>query len=300
VPRPDIFIIVRSGRSCIHQNRCLSMRLTLLTAAALCVAAPVAAQQPDPDSIARGATQQILANQGDVQDYSVVLVHGPVRMPAYVRRDGDEWTVQSPPDHPLADLLTITLQWPNMAAEVLEGEEDGSEWDQTARYLGIEEVGGRRAHVVGGGFPEDTEDVPDTMRLYVDVETRQMLRMVMSTQLEEEEDEGGMPLGGDLQITVDLADYATHGGLTLPTRMRLLLKAGLAPSPDELAEARVQVALARTVLQQMEGEEAAQMSAMMDLLESLMLRGEVDLAVQVEEVQVNSGPPAWLEDDGAR
>jgi hypothetical protein len=276
------------------------MRLTLLAAAALCMAAPLAAQQPDPDSIALGAMQQILANQGDVQDYSVVLVHGPVRMPAYVHRDGDEWTVQSPPDHPLGDLLSITLQWPNMASEVLDGEEDVAEWTEGARYLGIEQVGGRRAHVVWAGFEEDTEDLPDTMRLYVDVETRQMLRISMSAQMDEEEAGGSMPLGGDLQITVDLADYATHDGLTLPTRMRLFMKAALALPPDEMETARAQISGARAALQQAEGEEAAQMLAMMDLFESLLLRGEVDMAVQVEEVQVNSGPPAWLEDDGSR
>lgn len=67
-----------------------------------------------------------------------------------------------------------------------------------------------------------------------------------------------------------------------------------------MAEARAQIALARTVLQQMQGEEAAQMSVMMDLLEGLLLRGEVDMAVQVEDVRVNGGPPAWLEDDGPR
>lgn len=188
------------------------MRLTLLAAAALCVAAPMAAQQPDPQSIALGAMEQILANQGDVRDYTVTLVHGPVRMPAYVRRDGDEWTVQGPPDHPMADLLTIAVQWPNMASEVLQGEEDETGPDEEARYLGIEEVGGRRAHVVWAGFEDDTEDLPDTMRLYVDVETRQMLRIAMSARMDEEEDEGGLPLGDNLQLTVDLTDYATHDG----------------------------------------------------------------------------------------
>jgi hypothetical protein len=274
------------------------MRLTLLTAAALCVAAPVAAQQPDPDSIGLAVMEQILANQGDVRDYTLMRVHGAVRMPAYVHRDSDLWQVQGPPDHPMADLLTMAVSWPNMASEVLYGEDEGAmPLEGEARYLGIEEVDGRRAHVVGAGF-DDAEELPDSMRLYMDVETRQLLRIAMSAPMGG--DDGGPPLGSDLRLLIDLADYTTSDGLTLPTRMRLRMMAELELSPDQRERARAEIAGVRAALEQAEGDEAAQTRAMMELFEGLLLRGEVDLAVRVEDVRVNSGPPAWLEGDESR
>ncbi|HEX5868772.1 MAG TPA: hypothetical protein VFY65_00080 [Longimicrobium sp.] len=269
------------------------MRLFVLATAALCVAAPLAAQQPDPDSIGRAVMEQILANQGDVRDYTLVLVHGAVRMPAYVHRDGELWQVQGPTGHPMADLLTIAGSWPNMASEVLYGEgAEAMPLEDGATYLGIEEVDGRRAHVVGAGF-DDAEEVPDSMRLYMDVETRQLLRIAMSAPMGEQD--GGTPLGSDLRLLIDLADYATRDGLTLPTRMRLRMSADLELSPDQRERARAEIAGVRATLEQAEGDEAAQTRAMMVLLEGLLLRGEVDMAVRVEDVRVNSGPPAWLE-----
>jgi hypothetical protein len=282
------------------------MRLTLLTAAVLCVAAPVAAQ-PDPDSIGLAVMQQILANQGDLRDYTVVLVHDAVRMPAYVHRDGDLWRVQGPPDHPMAELLTIAVSWPNMASEVLYGEDADTDGDGVVdptplegvgTYLGIEEVDGRRAHVVGAGF-DDSEELPDSMRLYMDVETRQLLRIAMSAPVGEED--AGTPLGTNLRLLIDLADYTTRDdGLTLPTRMRLRMSADLQLSPAQRERVQAEIAGVRTALGQAEGDEAAQTRAMMALFEGLALRGQVDMEVRVEDVRVNSGPPAWLEDDASR
>lgn len=274
------------------------MRLTMLAAAALCLAAPAAAQRPDPDSIGLAALQQILANHGDVQDYTLVLAHGPLRMPAYVHRDGDAWKVRVPPEHPLADVLSIAVQWPVLASEVLQEEEDATDMGEGAEYLGTETVGGRRAHVVSAGFAETEADLPDSMRLYVDVETTQLLRLAVSAPVEPEEDGEGMPFSGDLRMRIDLSEYATRDGLTLPMRMRLHMAADLAMSDEERTAARNQMALVRAALQGTEGEEAAQMSVMLELFASMLERGEMEMAVQVEDLQVNSGPPAWLEETG--
>lgn len=272
------------------------MRLTLLAAAALCLAAPVAAQQPDPDSIGLRAMRQILANHADVEDYTLVLSHGAVRMPVYVHRQGELWKVSVPPDHPMGDLLAVAAQWPVMASEVLQDEGEVTELEGGARYVGTEEVGGRQAYVVWAGFDEPQEELPDTMRMYVDMETWQMLRLSMSARMGEEDQDESLPFGDKLRMTVDLSDYTAHDGLTLPMRMRLRMTAELNMTPQERKEAREQMALARAVLGAAEGDEGAQMRAMMDLFEGVLLRGEMDMAVQVEEVRVNSGPPAWLED----
>lgn len=272
------------------------MRLTLLAAAALCLAAPVAAQQPDPDSIGLRAMRQILANHADVEDYTVVVSYGPVRTPAYVHRVGSLWRVSVPPEHPMGDLLAVALQWPVMASEVLQDEEEVTELEGGARYMGTEDVGGRQAHVVWAGFNDGQEELPDTMRMYVDVQTWQLLRLSMSARMGEEDQEESLPFGDKLRMTVDLSEYTVRDGLTLPMRMRLRMAAELNMTAQERKEAREQMALARAVLGAAEGEEGAQMRAMMDLYEGVLLRGEMDMAVKVEEVRVNSGPPAWLED----
>lgn len=275
------------------------MRLTLLAAAALCLAAPAAAQQPDPDSIGLGVFQQILANQGDVQDYTLVLAHGPIRMPVYLYREGEQWKSRLPEEFPLGEMLAIGVMWPEMASEVVYGDEDVMGPDGEARYAGTETVGGRRAHVVEAGF-DASEDLPDSMRLYVDVETGQLLRLSMSAAKGDEDDGGISPLAGDLRVTIDLADYTTRDGLTLPVRMRLNMAADFDLSAEDLQRGRAEMARARAELEGVEGAEAAQMRVMMGMMEDLLLRGEVELAVQVEDVRVNSGPPAWLESDEQR
>lgn len=48
------------------------------------------------------------------------------------------------------------------------------------------------------------------------------------------------------------------------------------------------------------GEDGKQARAMTDLFESLLLRGEVDLPVTVQEVRLNSGPPGPVEEGWTR
>lgn len=270
------------------------MRLISLAAAAaaLCTAAPAAAQQPDPDSIAMGAIEQMVANHGDVRDYTLVLAHGPVRVPAYVYRNGDEWQVQAPSTPPVAEMIATVILWPAMISETV-GKEDDSEAFSSgeAGYLGMETVGGRPAHVLFGHF-DGGETLPDSVRMYVDVETRQLVRLDASGVVPG----SGLPGSGALRMSIDLADYAEHDGLTIPMRMRLRMQLGQGLSPKERQSMREDLANARAALQEQEGEEREVGLATLDLFEGLLLRGDLDMPVTVEEVRLNTGPPAWMKD----
>jgi hypothetical protein len=273
------------------------MRLIFLAAAAvaLCMAAPAAAQQPDADSITMGAMEQMVANHGDVRDYTLVLSYGPVRVPAWVYRSGDEWQVQAPPEPPLAEMLGTAVIWPIMLSESA-GKEEGDLEDldlADAGYLGTETVGGRPAHVLFAHFGAGGS-LPDSVRMYVDVETRQLLRVDAAGMPEED----GLAGAEDLRVSIDLADYAEHDGLTVPMRIRVRMQGDPGLSSKELQSTREDLATARAGLQELQGEEAEAARATLDLFEGLMLRGELDMQVTVEEVHVNTGPPAWTKETG--
>lgn len=271
------------------------MRLIVLAAAAaLCAAAPAAAQQPDADSIAMGAIEQITANHGDVRDYTLVLAHGAVRAPVYVHRRGGEWRVEAPSDPPLAEMLSAAVIWPVMLSEMTGKTEDDKVEDlsqASGGYLGTETVGGRRAHVLFARFDGDGE-LPDSIGMYVDVETRQLLRLDATGVTPE----GALPGGGDLRMSIDLAGYAEHDGLTIPMRMRVRMQGDIGLSSKERQKMREELPEVRARLQAMEGAEREQGLATLALFEGLLLGGELDMEVTVAEVRVNSGPPRWMKE----
>lgn len=274
------------------------MRLTYFAAAAaLCMAAPAAAQQPNADSIAIGAIQQMLANQGNVRDYTLVLAHGPVRAPAYVRRSGDQWEVLTPPDPPLAEIIATAVIWPVMISEMsAKGEgESGALAAGSSGYLGMETVDGRQAHVLFANFGEGGGGaLPDSVRMYVDAGTRQLLRVDVSGVVPED----GIPGSGDMRVSLELADYREHDGLTVPMRMRVRMQGDLGVPSKERQSMREDIASARAALEALEGEEREVGRVTLDMFEGLLLRGELDMLVTVEEVRINTGAPEWSKDAG--
>lgn len=267
------------------------MRLIPRLAAALCLAAPAAAQ--DADSIAYGAIRQVHVNHGDVRDYTMVLVHGPLRIPAYVYREDNRWQVATPPEPRIAEMFSAAVMWPEMAdvmAMDIGGEDDGGT-GVDGRYLGTDTSGGRRAHVLFASF-RNTDSMPDSLRMYVDVETRQLLRVAMAGPVDQED---GFPRPGTMQMTVDLAEYTARDGLTFPTRLRLWMQVDLGLSADEIQALRETLAQARAQVSELQGPQGDEARVTLDLFGSLAVRGEMEVEIRVEDVRVNPGPPDWFE-----
>jgi hypothetical protein len=270
------------------------MRLISLAAAVLALgtAAPAAAQL-DADSIALGAIQQLTANHGEVRDYTLLLAYGPVRVPIYVHQSGGAWQVAAPPEPALAEMMSAAVIWPAMLSEMTgkaEGDMDAADLSTaSAGYLGTETVGGRRAHVLFARF--DGAELPDSVNMYVDVETRQMLRLDVRGALPEAD-----LAGSDVRMSLELGDYRERNGLTLPMRLRLRMEGDLGFSPKERQSMREDLPDARARAEAMEGSDREQGLATVALFEGLLLHGVMDMELTVEEVRVNAGAPRWMKE----
>ncbi|HEX2078681.1 MAG TPA: hypothetical protein VHG08_13255 [Longimicrobium sp.] len=270
------------------------MRLYTLAAAAaaLWLAAPAAAQQ-DPEALAEAALQQMVANQGTADDYTLVLRFGDTRVPVYVYRENGGWSMEVPPQPVLAEVMSAAVIWPVMLEAA--GEKVGDEPDpalEEAVYEGVQTVDGRPAHVVSATFTGG-EDLPDSMRLYLDAESRQLLRMVAAGRMAESDDEL-LREGAGVWMSLDLADYAATDGVVVPRRLRMRMRMELELNPKERQGLREDLDRARRELESESSEEAHEMRTVLEVYGRLLLEGEVDLPITVEEVHVNSGPPEWL------
>jgi hypothetical protein len=154
------------------------MRLfaAVTTAAALALATPAAAQ-PDAGRIMRGALDQLSRNvPEEVRDYTLVI--GPSRQDLYVYRSEDGWRTEIPYDGGLADLFQSMVLWPNLSTALAADPAD-------VRYVGLDSLDGRAVHVLAAPVDFDLygEEMPDSAHLYVDAETRQVLRVAKSTNV---------------------------------------------------------------------------------------------------------------------
>ncbi|HEU0299117.1 MAG TPA: hypothetical protein VFR37_06665 [Longimicrobium sp.] len=263
------------------------MRLSTLAAAAasLWLALPAAAQ-PRVAELARGAMQQMAANQGSASDYLLVLRYRDVRVPVYVYRQDGGWSSQAQPGAVWGGLLGNAVVWP---AVMRAGEGDGDDAGALANadYLGTETVDGRRAHVLGGSFATG-ERLPDSMHVYLDAETRQLLRVVASGRSRQP---GAALPGAGMWMTLDLGGYTETGGVVVPRRMRLRMRMELDSQQRQSMRRDVEGMLA--ALQADPSQRAAEMRLMMEAVSRMLQGQEMDLPVTVEEVRVNAGPPDW-------
>lgn len=280
------------------------MRRVLAAAAlaAMTLAVPAAAQT-DGVSIMRGAIQQLVANTQGVQDYSLTLRSGALQTEVYVYRDGDEWEVAAPDEDQLGDVLKGVVVWPSFG-DMEDGFPDPDELtaeqvEEIADVIDVssQTVGGRPAHVLFVRMSELMDDadseVPDSVRMFIDTESRQILRVEV-TGLVGEMDEIA-PGGGRMNAAMDFGDYRATDGLTVPRSLRMTLDMDLQLSEEQRQGMRAGIQAARAQMAQDPSPEAQQTAAMIDLFIGLLTEGHVELPVTVESVRVNAGPPSWHE-----
>jgi hypothetical protein len=271
------------------------------TLAALVLAAPAAAQ-PNALQVVRGVITQLDRNAEGVNDYTLTLRAGPMTSDIYVYRDGDEWEVASNEDEELGEMLEGLVMWPafgEMAHEFpQEGEVSDAELAELGEMVRVTEdrLDGRAANVLFmrmDGLMEN-EEMPDSLRMYVDPSTNQIMRIHVAGSAAGMEGMGPVA-AGDMEVTMDFRDYRATEGLTVPRRLRMDMRVEM-EIPDE------QKQMMATAMQaaQMEAagnasEEGRQMAAMIEMFMGLLTEGHMELDVEVAEVRVNQGPPSWFE-----
>ena len=268
----------------------MQARLAAAALAALSLAAPLRAQ--DPAQILSGALEQLARNHGGARDYTLVVSQGEHRGEVFVHREGGEWEVVTQEGSIRGQLLGAAVVWPMLSNP---GEMEIQDINAHAlRYLGTDTAGGRRAHVVSGIFGEEPpEEQPDTSLVYVDVETRQILRMHFAGSAPPGE---AMAPGAPekMSLTMRMGDYRETDGVVVPRRLHLTLRMDMASAdPEELAAMRKEMEELRE-MQEMSSPEMAEFVEMIELFGQLLMTGELDLPVTVVEVRVNTGPPAWV------
>jgi hypothetical protein len=268
------------------------MRATFAAALATFVIAAPAAAQPNAADVLRGAIETLNRSHGPaVNDYAFTLVHNEVRAPVFVERGPDEWTVHAPEESMMGDLMSMAVLWPQLVA--IDPSSSGDETLEEARYVGTEQVEGRRAHVIAAPAGEGFEmESVDSLTAYVDAQSRHLLRVRVAGTLPE----GGSPVGGDMRLSVDMLDHRETDGVTLPRRLRVRMTLQMPDmDPAERAQMVLGIAAIQAQLQSSGEPEAREMLAAVQLFAALMQGGEMDLPMTVEDVVVNGGRPAWLD-----
>lgn len=166
----------------------------------------------------------------------------------------------------------------------------GFEFDrlkQHATYGGTETIDGTRTHVLQVDSPsevyDDVGEEAESMNYYIDAERHVPVRMVMqmaSTQNPQDPMQGG-------SMTINLKNYETVEGLTLPHRMEMQVDANMSE------EQQRQMEQLKKQMEDMPEEQRRQMEQMMgDGLEMMqnMMSGE-PMVVEVKRVQVNVDLP---------
>jgi len=270
--------------------------------AAFTLAAPAAAQTSAVE-VVRGAMEQLARNSEGVENYTLVLSSGPLKAPVYVYRDGDEWEVASPSEEPMADLFEGMVVWPSfhqLGEEIPAADELDSEEVEALNEFFIltrETVDGRPVHAVianMSGLMLEESDLPDSVQLFVDTQTRQLARVRVSADGETMDNEL-VPGGGRVEVTMDFGDYRETDGLTVPRRLRMDMRVDMQLTEEQREALRSTVASAREELQNDDSPEARQTAALIDIFLGLVADGRMVIPVMVEEVQVNTGPPGWFE-----
>jgi hypothetical protein len=271
--------------------------------AALVFAAPAAAQT-NAVEVVRGAMEQMVRNSEGVNDYTLVLSTGPVKAPVYVYRDGDEWTVATPEDDPMAGLFGGLVVWPSfhdLTGDLpAEGELSDEEVEALGEYFTLtrDTVAGRPVHAVFANVGAMTMESggPDSVYLFVDPATRQLMRVRVAASADAMEQDFA-PAGGRVRVTMDFGDYRETDGLTVPRRLRMDMSMELDLDEDQREMMRSAVAAARAELENDDSLESRQTAAMIDLFLGLITEGRMEIPVTVDQVRVNAGPPDWFEGD---
>lgn len=278
------------------------MRTSLALAAAVCLAAPAAAQ-PHAGQIMHGAIEQAYRNvPAEVRDYTMTIRSGPARTQLYVYRFADGWRVVEEEDAPLADLFQSMIIWPALSTtyrpDAAPAQAAAALRDEV-RYLGADSMEGRAAHVLAAQVPGlmlETMEIPDSAHVFVDAETRQVLRVAASTDVAPSAG-GAMANGGHVDMAMTFGGWETADGVTLPRRMHMHLRMQANLSDAQRETMRSEIAPMLRDLAGDPSQEAAQTRLLLEMF-LRMLNGEpMDVAAVVEEVRVNAGPPEWVTEE---
>lgn len=272
--------------------------------AALTLAAPAAAQD-NAVEVLRGVLEQLAENTEGVDDYTLTLRAGELRSSVYVFRDGDEWEVASPDDEEMSELLQTVVVWPmfgDMAGQFPDPDEvteEDMEELEGVFSLASETLEGRRAHALYLNLrefvDEGDEDLPDSMRIFVDPQTRQILRMHVAGMVADMGEFAPGGGGGDVEVTMDFRDYRETEGLTVPHRLRMDMRMDLGLTDEQRLMMQAGIQAARAEMEADDSEEGRQAAAFIDMFISLLTEGRMAMDVAVEDVQVNTGPPSWYD-----
>lgn len=272
--------------------------------AALTLAVPAAAQE-NAVEVLRGVLEQLAENTEGVDDYTLALRAGELRSSVYVFRDGDEWEVASPDDEEMSELLQTVVVWPmfgDMAGQFPDPEEvteEDMEELEGVFSLASETLEGRRTHALYLNLrefvDEGDEDLPDSMRIFVDPQTRQILRMHVAGMVADMGEFAPGGGGGDVEVTMDFRDYRETEGLTVPRRLRMDMRMDLGLTDEQKLMMQAGIQAARVEMEADDSEEGRQAAAFIDMFISLLTEGRMAMDVEVEDVQVNTGPPAWYD-----
>lgn len=272
--------------------------------AALTLAAPAAAQE-NAVEVLRGVLEQLAENTEGVDDYTLTLRAGELRSSVYVFRDGDEWEVASPDDEEMSELLQTVVVWPmfgDMAGQFPDPDEvteEDMEELEGVFSLASETLEGRRAHALYLNLrefvDEGDEDLPDSMRIFVDPQTRQILRMHVAGMVADMGEFAPGGGGGDVEVTMDFRDYRETEGLTVPHRLRMDMRMDLGLTDEQRLMMQAGIQAARAEMEADDSEEGRQAAAFIDMFISLLTEGRMAMDVEVEDVQVNTGPPSWYD-----
>ena len=275
------------------------MRL-LAAAIALALAAVPAAAQPEPDEVIWGVLEQASRNvPAEVRDYVATIATGPIRVQLYVFRDEDGWGVAGRDDAPLGDLFAGMMIWPHMDEERRAGGGDIPPSMRGARYMGRDSVEGQDAFVLRANVPGltlETMDIPDSAYVYVDARTRQVLRVRASVDVEPTGG-GAMAAGGHMDMDLVFSDYQAFNGVTLPRRMRMETRTEHRLDQEELTAMREELQGMLSDVGTDTSPEAQQTRLLVEMFVQVLSGEPLAISAVVEDVQVNTGRPAWADQD---
>lgn len=274
------------------------MRRTIAVAAAALTLALPAAAQPDPEQLLNDAYEQAYLNiPEEVRDYTMSVAAGAFPTRIYVLREEITMDVQGQDERSMGAFVREMVQYPHIATAYRPGGW-GVGYARTAgaEYLGTDTVDGRPVHVLmvpGLEVHWNVADMPDSTRVYVDAQTRQILRLAVSGTREPGRGVGPTSKGGRTDLVVTYADYRETDGVTVPRRMRLEMRIRVDVDDAERQELRAESNAAILEVEAQGGERAASDAEIIRRLLRMMDGETMVIDAVVEEVRVNGGKPDW-------
>lgn len=166
----------------------------------------------------------------------------------------------------------------------------GFEFDRLrehATYNGTETIDGVRCHILQVDDPEkvnaDVGEDAERLTYYIDAEQSVPVRMVMQTKRQKNNRGGPEPSS----VTVNMKNYQTVDGLTLPHRMEMQFEMNM--SDDQRKQMEQAMAQMDNMPEQQRKQMEKMMGEQMNMMKQMM-SGD-PLVVEVESVEVNVDLP---------